>query len=410
MTTQPETNSQKEAQKKESEGDSKKEEFEIHPEKYINAIYSRFEDEHFEAEAGDMVEVKDAEKTLDELRDAGHFDDRMGEYRLIKNRLSSIDHTTGIQTRAAQNDVMRKEIARLQEMEGGLRNEENIKKIGFISFDVRALKVINDANEDHSVGDAYLREIAQDTEKKVLPIIKKILTEVSKSTGSSREPIVELSRDGGDEFSIFVSSDVNLEELLDGERIAELFGRNADKLVDVKNPKMTHPSLIELFKEYLGSSISEETKSHLLPKDKLEKHLGDETPIPDGFEFRPHVAAGSSTLWYALHNAHKAHFKNLAHEPKSTIEAINAAMGALRYDADYEAYRDKETMDDTWRSSKNELDQFQEILQSRNEYTNRLILEKRTLREDVHKLEEQKEALKRELNICKEAVQKMASS
>lgn len=321
------------------------------------------------------------------------------EYALIMKRMRGRDSVTGAMTRDNMNEHIKKEILKKAQERGGI--EEYANTIGLISFDVRGLKVVNDATRDHAKGDEYLKHIAQIAETVIGKTIQEALQKMSPT---QKEPVIKVSRDGGDEFAILISSDVDLDMTVTNEDIHKLFGQEADTILKKHGSKDSN-RLMDLITELTNDVFPEFKHNSILPREQLKKHLGEGIHIPKEWEFRSFVAAGGSTLSEVLDDPHRGHFKTLGSAPANGEHALNAIMGALRRDADGRSYWHKEEQNRLWRESKNPIDKFQETIQARNEETNRLIRERDALKRDRASLQKQVRELRDTLGLRRQELE-----
>lgn len=314
---------------------------------------------------------------------------------MLERKLNDTDTTTGIPKRDSQNDGIRSEIFK-RIKEGG--NEE-YKTLGMVSFDLRSLKLLNDAVSNHEVGDEYLNRIATKA------------TELSKKIAELLGVDFTISRDGGDEFSVvFTSENIDLNQNLD-ESNSQLKNLLADGQ-DTKNIR-----IIDAISKYLEQEIGKETHNDLFlegkekdlydiltkkgktaeaesfarkqMKIKLENFVNqgieDETlhfKMPDNFDLHSFVAAGGSTLYEIINNPNQDDYKTYE-TPKSEMHALNILLGAMRGRSDKESYRQKDLQNQEISRGKDEVSEFRIGLLSRNEFTRSIIVEKKKLEREL---------------------------
>jgi len=352
---------------------------------------------HIEAYLGNILEaterdveftrLESVEAKLQSLNLQNEFTE--DEYAILERKLRSKDSTTGADIRDKQNDTIRREFLRLKEKEGGIK--ENANKVGIISFDVRGLKVVNDATKDHHVGDAFLRSIADTAKTKIIPKMEQLLGAIAEKQGIAQKPKVTLGRDGGDEFSLFISSDIDLDSTLSTEEVQN-FGLDSEKRLEGYSNR-----LMDVLTEYTDITFAETKLENILPKEVLKKHFPD-TIIPDEWTFRAFVASGGSTLSEILNDPRAEHFKNInGGKIKNGMEPINILLGAMRTEADEKSYIQKEKQNKKWRESEHPVDKFQARMQVRNKEMNDLMNERDRLNSEINNLNERINNLKAEV-------------
>ena len=321
---------------------------------------------------------------------------------MLERRLNDTDTITGIPKRDSQQDNLRSEIF---ERVKGENRETTSKTLGIVSFDLRSLKLLNDAVSDHKVGDEYLRRVAEKAE------------EVSKKVAELLGVDFTISRDGGDEFSaVFTSENINLEQNLaeTNPELKELL----ENLLKNK-PESGKTRIIDIISQYLEQEIGADTHNDLFlegdekkvydeliknekiteakslaskqMKIKLEKFVnkGIDDPelhfkMPENFDLHSYVAAGGSTLYETLNSPDKDDYKTYE-EPKSELHALSLLAGAMRARSDKESYRQKDLQNKEISENKNEINEFRMGLLSRNEFTRSIIVEKKKLQIELNK-------------------------
>src|SRR3989338_4445899 len=317
---------------------------------------------------------------------------------MLERRLNDTDKTTGIPKRDSQNDNLRSEIF---DRVKGKNQEATAKTLGIVSFDLRSLKLLNDAVSDHKVGDEYLRRVAEK--------IKKVCENLQELLGID----FTISRDGGDEFgAVFSSKDINLEEEATPE-IKNLL-TNGIKLETGKTTRV-----IDIISVYLEQEIGRETHNDLfldaanrteyerlktegktneaetLAREQMRKKFegfvnkGIDDPelkfkMPENFDMHSYVAAGGSTLYETLNRPDPDDYKTYE-TPLSELHALNILVGAMRAKSDKESYRQKEKQNKEISTIKTEENEFRMCLLSRNEFTRSIIIERKKLELELNK-------------------------
>ncbi len=163
---------------------------------------------------------------------------------------------------------------------------EDLKKVARVSFDLNGLKAVNDLNGgDHKKGDAYLA-MAVDAIKSPEVIA------YAKEKGLVFEP-EKVTRDGGDEFGVIISSDQPLkQEDLDGfvNIVQDVFWDNDDfaKILDFNNPNV--------LAHFAGTDISEIDNKFGGDLTAFKKDKG----IPLYYKYHGAMPGGAATLYDGL--------------------------------------------------------------------------------------------------------------
>ena len=298
--------------------------------------------------------------------------------KLLERRLGDTDAVTHLERRDKQTDRIREAIKTIAESEGDFR--EKAKHIGFISFDVRGLKMVNDLMKDHHYGDEYLRQVTEITNKHILPVIQKIV---------GPEATVNFARDGGDEFSIFI---VNAQ--VDLTAMAESLVEGSDS---------SQKSLMAEINDFVNFRFAQEV-NRIIPREKLIEYMGED--MPADFELKFFVASGASTLSEIIENPKNAHFKdNLAQAEKGDIPKdgkviINTLLSSLRTRADEQSYEVKSLQNQQWINSDEPNDQAMIRVISRNDVTVTLAKKAQSERKRANKFEGQLQQMQLDLDTC----------
>ncbi len=314
---------------------------------------------------------------------------------LLKRRLNDTDFVTGLERRDKQTDRVREAIKAIAQGEGEDDFKEKAKKMGFISFDVRGLKMVNDLMKDHKYGDQYLTNIKEIMKEKVITIIEQITGENS----------CNLARDGGDEFSILIeNSTQDLTKELDAKELAEIFPRSPElvaKLIEASGNEAK--SLMQRINDLVNFSMAQEVNT-LIPREKLEEFMGEN--MPKDFELKYFVASGAATLSEIIEDPKNEYFKkDLAKKaegkgPQTGKAIIDTLLSGLRSKADAQSYEVKGAQNQRWINSDKEEDQAMIRVISRNDVTVTLAKKAQTERQRANKLEGQLGQTKMDLDTC----------
>ncbi len=320
---------------------------------------------------------KDSPELLNGIFEDNHVAEEA--LKLLERRLGDTDAVTHLERRDKQTDRIREAIKEIAESKGEFK--EKAKTIGFISFDVRGLKMVNDLMKDHHYGDEYLRQVTQITNEHILPVIQKIV-------GSSAT--VNLARDGGDEFSILIA--------------------HAEIDLTAPSPSLTgesdstQKSLMARINDFVNFRLAQET-NNIIPEEKLAEYMGED--MPPGFELKFFVASGASTLSEIIENPKNAHFKdNLAQAekgdmPKDGKVIINTLLSSLRTRADEQSYEVKSAQNQHWINSDEPNDQAMIRVISRNDVTVTLAKRAQEARKEAKQFETELWQVKIELGRAK---------
>jgi len=297
---------------------------------------------------------QDLHKVLTILREnetilADHFDDpeMLTEVlSLLEKRIADTDFVTGLERREKQTERLRDAIKSAAEAKENFK--QNSRRIGFISFDVRGLKMVNDVMKDHKYGDEYLRKIKEIVIEHVIPRIQQLVGENAR---------IHLARDGGDEFSILIEN---------SERdLNEDFSFTDDNQSEIK-------PLIQHINDFVNARLAAEVNT-LIPREKLIEFMGED--MPDDFELRFFVASGAATLSEIVEDPHNEYFKTDIEKeaegkgPTSGKDIVNTLLSALRTKADTQSYEVKSEQNKNWINSNDPHDQAMIRIISRNDVT-----------------------------------------
>ncbi len=325
---------------------------------------------------------------------------------LLKKRIDAIDPLTKLPRREKQTELLRERIASIQ---GHKENYTKFaKRMGFITFDVRGLKMVNDVMNDHEYGDRYLKAIASYSKEFILPLLEQI-------AGGGR---VDMSRDSGDEFSFYIESDH--QDLDEQMSIHDFFQKyNADLSKEFEESiatKGTKISVIQIINSYIEFRLrSIDVGEDVIPREKLQefaqKTEGPDYELPEDFKLVYNVASGACTLSEIIENPEKADFKvnmevlkenNTGEvipdgltEQERIAYATDRLLEAIRTRADNRSYRSKSDQNMAWINSLDPKDLVMIKMISRNDVT--IMLAQKALQET-----ELRQARETELEITKQ--------
>jgi GGDEF domain-containing protein len=211
--------------------------------------------------------------------------------------------------------------------------EDDFKKIARVSFDVNGLKAVNDLNGgDHKKGDVYLALAAK-------AIRSDRAIKYAQENGINFEP-ERVTRDGGDEFSIIVTSETAFNknekgdcEVLSGfiSEIQESFWNDADvpRVLDFESPSVlasyAKTSVAEI-KEKFGGNVAAFKEAYNIPKD---------------YKYHGALAGGAATIHDSLMDK-KFEDKNAVGMRDKYKRMLQKTIGAMFSSSDREMNTDKE--------------------------------------------------------------------
>lgn len=336
------------------------------------------------------------------------------EWKIIETKFRGTDAVTKIANRGTQNTrIIEEMIKKQKEGEGGLFQQG--ETMGLLAFDVRGLKAVNDANTDHGKGDIFLYDIAEIFDNEIIPVIKVVLETAVEQKGNKmgwdeeeitkakNKIIVEVSRDGGDEFSILISSnDIDLtagipNELLDnidtekkelGDYIKEDLG-----LLKYILKEKSDGRLIDTFTKFAQVQMKDHELEEVLDRETALDFInrGAEPNMRMDLEkdwaFRPLLAGGACTLKDVLERPLEGQFKG-KRTATTTKEALEQLMGAFRSYADKLSYEEKYRQNEAWSSSEDPEEKATFAFVSRSELTITLQRQKNELEKRMQELRE----------------------
>ncbi len=312
---------------------------------------------------------------------------------LLERRLNDTDFVTGLERRDKQTDRVREAIKAIAQGKGDFK--EKAKKMGFISFDVRGLKMVNDLMKDHKYGDQYLKTIKEIMQEKVIPLIEQITGENS----------CNLARDGGDEFSILIENSAqDLDKKQSEAELEAMFEKNPELARTLVQASGTDAkSLMQRINDLVNFSMAQEVNT-LIPQEKLAEFMGEN--MPDDFELKYFVASGAATLSEIVEDPKNEYFKkDLANKaegkgPKTGKAIIDTLLSGLRSKADAQSYEVKGQQNRQWINSDNPHDQAMIRVISRNDVTISLAEKAQNERSRANKLQGDLELTHRDLQSC----------
>ncbi|PIT86968.1 MAG: hypothetical protein COU33_00215 [Candidatus Magasanikbacteria bacterium CG10_big_fil_rev_8_21_14_0_10_43_6] len=312
----------------------------------------------------------------------------------IEGKIAGKDPVTGLERREAQTNRMRDMFNELRETEEGAAFIESANKKGLIVFDVRGLKMVNDVMKDHKYGDQYLKNMTDLTNEHILPVLKAL--------GNKTD--ATLARDGGDEFSILINSDMDLSEKVGLDN----FLADVDAAIDHTDGFIEHvgrqeKTRLEFLTEYAEFRLAQEV-NRSIDREKLCEFMakGEADPeayqLPEHFEPRMLVAAGSSTFAEVIEHPENEEFKDDIKAYNETGElpikavkdpskyAINSLVGAIRSRADSRSYKRKTDQNNAFIESEKPEDQLMIKMISRNDVTVKLALDLQKSRGEIRSI------------------------
>ncbi len=329
---------------------------------------------------------------------------------LLKKRIDAIDALTQLPRREKQTELLRQRIASIQEHKQNYT--QFAKRMGFISFDVRGLKMVNDVMNDHKYGDRYLKKIADYSMAYIEPLLRQV----------AGNGIVEMARDSGDEFSFYIEAETqNLDELMSVSEFFKKYTADMSSEFEQTFPageKLTVIQIINRYMEFRMSSI--EVKEDVIPREELERFAqkteGPDYKLPADFKLKYHIASGACTLSEIIENPEKEDFKvniellQQSHDgqvipsglsPQERIAyAVDRLLEAIRTRADGRSYDSKSKQNMGWINSDDPLHLLMIKMISRNDVT--VMLAQKALQEkDLRKIRETELAItKQERDDC----------
>lgn len=311
--------------------------------------------------------------------------------RQLKSMVSGLDYTTGLSNKFALNDSLRHTIIEIINTKDNAARIEKMRHSGLVYFDVRGLKMVNDARNNHSDGDAYIARVASETKVVAEQIFTQIL---------GPQAMAGIFRDGGDEFAVtFHNSQHDLEATVTDENIAEIF----PETITVRRPGSTTSETVPvrtMAAEIAGLSNTEETKevklitvlsailekklfdqkfvSESFPREVIEAHLkkgqpGYKNEALAEFELPIVTAQGAETYFEVFKQTKNSYHKKIPSDAEITnlgaAQVVNMLMSATRLAADQKSYEAKNQQNRMWMESSDPFQQLLIDLVSRNEIT-----------------------------------------
>jgi GGDEF domain-containing protein len=191
---------------------------------------------------------------------------------------------------------------------------EDLKRVARVSFDLNGLKAVNDLNGgDHKKGDMYLSMSAK-------AISAPEVVAFAEENGLNFEPD-KVTRDGGDEFGVILSSDKPLDDKVLARfvrTVQEAFWNNSDvaKILDFENPEV-----IARFAKTEVREINEDFGGDL---EAFKKAKG----IPPGYYYRGAISGGAATLYDGLTDS-RLDLKSRVKTGDNYQRTIQKMMGAM---------------------------------------------------------------------------------
>jgi GGDEF domain-containing protein len=229
-------------------------------------------------------------------------------------------------------------------------NLTKINGVGMINFDVNGLKAINDI-AGHEKGTDYLRKIVGTLEN------GKITKDLE-----SRGIKVIVSSNGGDEFAIILSDDVNFTENKDGQSFINIILKSyQDEINSIDMSDVMDLSKLEVAKKFEGIEI---------PKD---------------FKFTASISGGSALLVEILSD--DKIIPEIENEDLDYSDKLSKIINNLFEKSDMRGKKDKEAFKKELDTSNDKNKEFLLLLLNRNAETAMIEKENRELRKKIATLE-----------------------
>lgn len=344
----------------------------------------------------------------------------------LKKMVSGIDHTTGLSNKFALNDSLRQTIIEIINTKDAAERTEKMRRNGLIYFDVRGLKMVNDARNNHEDGDAYIARVASETKVVAEQIFAQIL---------GPQAMAGIFRDGGDEFAVtFHNAQYDLEAPVTRENLAEIF----PETIAVKRPGADITETVyvrKLVAEIAGLSGGEEETgevklvtvlskilekkmfdqkfvSESFPREVIEAHLKKGQPDYKNealaeFQLPIVTAQGAETYFEVFKQTKNSYHKKIPTDAEiaklGAAQIVNMLMSATRLSADQKSYDAKNQQNRTWMKSPDPFEQLLIDLVSRNEITLAYAESLRLAKEIILDIHEQLTAANTKLDAIKQA-------
>jgi len=229
-------------------------------------------------------------------------------------------------------------------------NITKIRGLGLINFDVNGLKAINDI-AGHEKGNEYLR--------KIVNVLKNGHTTKDLEDNGVK---VFVSSNGGDEFAVILSDDVNLTEIQNGQ------------------------IFINKIMKYYQEEVSQIDTSDLIDfshPEVLKKFEGIE--IPRGFKFIASISGGTALLEEILIDENT--FRSIESEDLEYTDKLNRIIGHLFEKSDKRSKNDKDLFKKDLEQSTDSNKLFLSLILKRNMETAQLEIENRELKKRLSELQ-----------------------
>lgn len=229
-------------------------------------------------------------------------------------------------------------------------NLTRIRGLGLINIDVNGLKAVNDI-AGHEKGTQYLKRIVE-------TLKNGHTTKDLEDNGID----VFVSSNGGDEFAIILSDDVNLTEIKSGQIfINKILKYYQEEVSSIDMSDIIDFSNIEIIKKFEGIDI------------------------PENFVFTASISGGTSLLEEIL--VDDKVFPEIENEDLDYSEKLSRIISELFEKSDKRNKKDKESFKDSLDESNDENKVFQSILLKRNTETALIEIENTKLKKKIAELE-----------------------
>lgn len=376
------------------------------PQQYVDGLFAEAEKKDREefSETATMDEIKKFLEFLKEHKSAlvpeldTSIRDKFDKFiTLLETRTRGIDTNTFLPNRDLFNERVKKAIIDIILTDDEEKKVWQMRHTGIIAYDVRGLKVVNDANEDHLVGDAFLRRIGKET---------------SNSSPAQKKLELSLYRIGGDEFDIFVfSPDQDLEAFTSEKELSEFFPTSIEidftlpiPQEDPNKPEKTLPPIRKqtfrvaemactIFRELQQQQpdgqvkfmsvvcmltqalLKARTCEDIMETKVIKKHLlkanpDYKNPALEDFKMPLLVAAGGTTFFSVFRNAETRYIKRGEKlQDLNADKIVTLLMSMVLLAADQESIAEKKRQNIRWTNSSDPVEQLYADLISRNEIT-----------------------------------------
>lgn len=283
-----------------------------------------------------------------------------------------IDSVTGLSGRGDQNAYIERAIFEAT-------HNKAPETVALLNIDVNDLKVVNDAG-NHTAGDMFLRRIGE--------TLKNSTQEISQLVKGLE---FQVGRDGGDEFSVCLKGNTDLNQKLESMDSETLHSLMQNSLIKEIAGKDKDSSLINIINKYVSRKCSEQNHNDLFlegeqqklyqealktnpesakdiarkaMQEKISKAKPEKGEAPKDLEFVSYVSMNGSTLADIKKTPDANNFKNF-HKGEAITgadSALKTYMGALRTHTDKMAIEDKKRLKTELAESQSAADRYRGTL------------------------------------------------